>query len=398
MRPPRYRTVNISTNARAVPASRDRRATTVAGRYGFSTGTVLLNESSPELVSDARVGLEFELEGLNRSIRHYNSDSDVNKYYDVVSDGSLRGSSAEFVFKEPMFGKDVVNALEIVQEKTGEAIFSIRTSVHVHLDVRDMSFDQLVRLVCVYLLVEPIFFEVGGQERSFNPYCTPLRTLNSYLRHISSCMMPSIEGNYSDVRGNGNKYTALNLNPVATQGSIEFRHHEGTNDKAKTLQWINMILSLKSYAMQTDSRITLQEIDSMVDEFDVLVNDLFTGILPKENLNTYIDMFHRDAGLCAKDLVIQNIKGRNPQGLNESSVNCRMYTMFSDSNNHLLKDVVKHFGKGKKKGQESVSDRLDRELRRLRERDRLLAELGTMPAGDQIDPEATTGWLNTTDE
>lgn len=45
------------------------------------------------------------------------------------------------------------------------------------------------------------------------------------------------------------KYTALNLVPVNTQGSIEFRHLEGTCDVKRIMGWINLISRMYNHAI-----------------------------------------------------------------------------------------------------------------------------------------------------
>ncbi len=132
--------------------------------FNLPTRQVLQEVSSTLLVSDDRVGVEVELENvpLNSRLR-----SATDTRWEIKEDGSLRNYGVEFVFAEPMFGEDVVNTIRnlphVFQQLGIRPNISERCSVHVHLDVRDLEYNQLLNLVVTYLLCEPYFFAVGGE-------------------------------------------------------------------------------------------------------------------------------------------------------------------------------------------------------------------------------------------
>lgn len=278
----------------------------VAEMFNIPVGGRLSRTSSPLLITDSEVGIEVEVEGLTYNREYYQSyDNPVQSHWNVVRDGSLRGgNSAEFVFKEPMFGTDVIDALNVLYDSIGDIPFSTRTSVHVHLDVRDMSYSQLLNLVIIYLLVEPILFSLVKQERVENPYCAPLRACGSYLSGIRRCLSSSSSDGYFSSLGNssGNKYTALNLLPMATQGSIEFRHKEGTTDISSITQWVNVILALKKYATSCGEVSSIQSICNMVDNYVVFVKEVFRGV-EIDNLEELARDHEYGAGICAKTMM-----------------------------------------------------------------------------------------------
>lgn len=272
--------------------------------------SLLSNTPSDELVSDDMVGIEVELEGLPRPYYAYQEEGRLDPYWNSVEDGSLRRSSrghgVEFVFNTPMFGKDVVDALEVLHREVGDAVPSPRTSVHVHLDVRDMDFNQLVKLLCVYLVIEPIFFHQVDPSRKNNPYCVPLRSCRRYIKNLARGLSGTSNGNFisSIAQHSGYKYTALNVLPITSQGSIEFRHKEGTTDVPELLRWINMILSLKKYAMSSEEVLTEDSLDSALDDLPSFVREVFPveGLVP--DLERVAERYSHMAGMSAKTLLM----------------------------------------------------------------------------------------------
>ncbi len=255
--------------------------TRVTEVFGLPSATGLLNEHSDEFITDDMVGVEVELEGL-MSIALLRGM--VDPRWGVVEDGSLRNMGAEFVFKEPMFGKDVSETLRSLESmfamsgvtpRTGE-----RTSVHVHLDVRDLSYTQLLNLILVYLLCEPYFFAVGGEERRNSPYSFPLAETDDYLNRIGMAMSDPSSHTFSNNITDSAKYSAFNIAPVATQGSVEFRHHKGTYNAEALVRWVNMVLCVKRYVnAQPDLPMTPEDIDDILNSgFDSFIDEVFEGV------------------------------------------------------------------------------------------------------------------------
>jgi len=292
--------------------------TNVARMFGFNEDQCLRNESSNKLITDDKIGIEVEVEGLLRDLDYYKRLVSIPKWWDVVEDGSLRDYnglySGEFVFKVPMFGRDVVEALQCLRDRIGETNDSCRTSVHVHLDVRDMSYSHLLRFLCTYLLVEPVLFSQVSPERVSNPYCVPLRQCKEYLTRLGRTLKGDSPQTFiSQLRPiSGIKYTALNFLPMSTQGSIEFRHKEGTTDPEDILNWVNIILSIKRYAMSINDVITSEELCGISDNYVSFVSELFRDV-KIDNLNKLSSQYAHGAAILAKGL-LHSSEERNDTG------------------------------------------------------------------------------------
>lgn len=203
------------------------------------------------------VGIEVEVENTKMF--------DNLTLWTSTEDGSLRNNGLEYVSK-PVRGKMIEMALrELVhalKSKAPKHEFSDRTSIHVHLNVRHMSVEQLANFILVYLALEPIFFKytegIPNSNRRENNYCVPIEDSKSHLSLLHNL------GNYYHSKDTKwlkrlveewKKYTAFNLIPILNQGTVEFRHMGGTMDVPYIMTWINMILSMRKYVRTTPTEV-----------------------------------------------------------------------------------------------------------------------------------------------
>lgn len=213
----------------------------------------LYRESEELVTNEHAVGVELELENINY-YHHESKYPEIFNMWRAVEDGSLR-EGTEFIFGEPYMAMNIIYSLEIMQkflnqyERKGSKVkVSDRCAVHVHLDVRDLDENQLYNLILVYMLVERILFQYIDPARAKNNYCRPLT--DSLFKYTLSKIKGYSHANQlhkamTIIKDECDKYSALNILPINTFGSVEFRHHEGTTDMEKVKRWINVILALK---------------------------------------------------------------------------------------------------------------------------------------------------------
>lgn len=170
-------------------------------------------------------------------------------FWSVITDGSIRGfRSGEFVLDVPLGGADLEEALgEFADFK--ETCPTLNTnhtcSVHVHLDVRDLSHQQLLTLLVVYLAFEKGLFKLSG-GRDNNPFCAPLYSIDAFVSGLGSTETPSWILNCAHF----GRYAGLNLAALHKYGSVEFRHHGGTLDTDLILKWVDVVGRIKTFAME----------------------------------------------------------------------------------------------------------------------------------------------------
>jgi len=194
-------------------------------------------------------GTEYEIEDvLKVGFPDFNIGNEEVWWMDdlgAIKDGSLRNNGVEFVTKPVSY----VRALELFDYlhnnlKLGPYAYTHRTSTHVHVNVASLTREQLKHLVLLYALFEPVFFKYAGDARKHNIHCVPLgHTL--LPKHYSSSVTSLIE--------TWSKYTAFNLKPVKSLGTVEFRHLYGTGDKEVYQQWLTMLKELWEFVYNTES-------------------------------------------------------------------------------------------------------------------------------------------------
>lgn len=201
-------------------------------------------------------GLELEIEGIATEP----TELYVGGMYGDA-DNSLRvtehGRGWEFITKPATFS--VVNAIltnffnksKLTQEKN----YSERCSVHVHANVQDLTQDQLKSVCLLYQVFERILYSFAGNDRDKNIFCVPWSETNLTYNLIDEV----------DKYGIGKlrawqKYTGLNLLPVLSQGTIEFRHLPGTCELPRILDWMQLIGCLFAYARRVPFEVVQKNI------------------------------------------------------------------------------------------------------------------------------------------
>ena len=209
-----------------------------------------------ELVdTETLVGIEVEVENIGDEAKF--SGSNYSFFWTPKGDGSLRNSGMEFI-TYPLSGKQIVTALvTLFNELPQKAQFSHRTSIHIHTDVRGLTPEEVAKVFLVYLTLEPQLFSYIGEERERGIFCVPwflTDTTEGMFKHIKD-ISPG-----RHVQAHEWRYTALNLAPITSFGTIEFRHLGGTRDISLVLAWLNMIFAMRKYALSKDLNELIKEI------------------------------------------------------------------------------------------------------------------------------------------
>lgn len=211
------------------------------------------NKSAPQLIdSNTLLGVEIEVESY---LKPYDIGHTYAGYWTAKEDNSLRNHGMEMVFAEPLSGIDVINAITWLFEQATLKGWKISklTGAHVHVDIRDLELDQFKNFCAVYALTEPLIYNWVGRSRFENMFCLPWHTAEADLKSIAKVAR---EGEADPKRAKTfleglSKYSGLNLNAAYKFGTAEFRMLETTFDLARFIDWLNILLSLKMYAVQT---------------------------------------------------------------------------------------------------------------------------------------------------
>lgn len=175
------------------------------------------------------VGIEVEVEGFSQE-RWV-----ASPYWRLDKDGSLKDHGMELI-SVPVAGKNIDFALadlKQILDAQPDLRWSHRCSIHVHVNVRNWTEEQLKAMVGVYAAMEPLFFSLVTPERRASAFCFPI--------------MDTRPADIQIGRGDG-KYCALNTSEsLRKYGTAEFRHMHGTSDLKVIRRWLQLIVKLHAY-------------------------------------------------------------------------------------------------------------------------------------------------------
>lgn len=203
------------------------------------------------------IGIECEVE--NAEIR-----TKTEPYWNVTQDGSLRNQGLEFTTL-PIKAYRVEQALYTLFNYilTPRYVHSERCSTHIHINVRTLTLQQLETLVLTYMIFEKALFNWVKNGREKNIFCVPLYDIT---------LTQKLSNNIQEIYNlQWSKYTALNLKPILTMGTIEFRHLHGTSDIKTIITWINLLLSLKKFVLRNKLEYIKERIYNLNTKSDYFV-------------------------------------------------------------------------------------------------------------------------------
>lgn len=254
------------------------------------------------------IGLELETENCPRyGAKNLNPAVIDTLGIKVDNDHSLRGSAFEFI-TSPMASTCAIPVLEDFFKHTNfnDDNYSDRCSVHVHVNCLGLTTEQLVGLSLLYSIFEEVFFEFVGHDRDSNIYCIPW----SHCRHNMEFARQFLI-DPTNVARHWQKYTALNLLPLRTQGTVEFRHMHGTADMVKLSQWINMIGGMFQYIVNN----SLDDIIKEVLELNTSSHyeKFFTQVLPETLAYTNLYQQKLEDGVILAKYSLINYFNKKPK-------------------------------------------------------------------------------------
>ena len=210
----------------------------------------------PELPeSKAFVGIEIEVEQAPKDFFHAGWRED--------KDGSLRNNGKEYishVLPPEIVPKMLCGLFASLWKANPKPDFSWRTSIHIHMCVRDRTVEELLKIMLLYLTFERILFMFADQEREKSVFCVPV-TKSSHALDLAHFFTQDI--NIGGLVQNWHKYSALNLIRLSDYGTIEFRHLSGTWDLKKVTNWVGILLSLYNSAIRMSLDEIIQEIKTL---------------------------------------------------------------------------------------------------------------------------------------
>ena len=195
------------------------------------------------------IGLELELEN-SKSSKLFDF---IGEYFEAVQDGSLKYDGIELRFKSALNGSNIINSLNVLD--AGIAKFKLapytegnRGSTHIHLNVSNLSVQQLFNIVLMSYFVEPILMDMCHVDRLFSPF-----SVTSNRTKDQKYILSTIAEGHMNFESSGYKYRSIGLSSVFNKGSLEYRMFHASYDTKEILQWINFVQEIKHIAITTQN-------------------------------------------------------------------------------------------------------------------------------------------------
>jgi len=221
----------------------------IAASFGHSLPRLPKDSDYPSKYRCVGIEIEQEYDDAEQYREVYTREAD--QYWSVTHDNSMRNVGIEFV-STILYPSDINPAMGLVWDAVMEGTFSWRAGIHVHVDVRDLTYDQLRNVANVYSIIEPLLFAWEGNHRHESRFCVPWYTcpdsVTTMFTNVTDENSPHDIADSVNVFG---KYAALNLIPITGQGSIEFRHMQTCEDLSRVKSFISMCLSIVEQGKDT---------------------------------------------------------------------------------------------------------------------------------------------------
>lgn len=223
--------------------------------------------------NDTLVGVEVELEKIQGK-----EIDDVSRFWKWDRDGSLREGGVEFVLRQPLLGKDLEDAISSLSNALKKIDYdaSFRTSLHVHVDARSMTHQQISNFIIIYCIFERVLFKYSG-GREYSEYCVPNYMSEDQKKHLAS--FSTILGSLEKIHRSANRaerYAGLNIASLTRFGSLEVRSHRGTGDGEEIRNWVNILLEMKKFSDQTKQGIVEIFTNMSKEGMDYIVSEVFS--------------------------------------------------------------------------------------------------------------------------
>lgn len=191
------------------------------------------------------VGIEIEVEGRNLP-------REINKYWRVEGDGSLRGEALEYVFRNPLSFQLAGGALDSIHKaltSRGVEVFDTgRAGTHVHVNYQENELIHVINSLVLYFVFEDLLVHFCGKSREGNLFCLRGRDAEAVIADLEKT-----DGNFVQLCNDNYRYSALNLKALAQYGSLEYRSMRSTIDMDGTLKpWVEMLLRLREVCQEYD--------------------------------------------------------------------------------------------------------------------------------------------------
>lgn len=241
----------------------------IFARYTFGVEIECYNARPAQLVTTATA------HGLNMQHESYNHN-DNDRYYKLVSDGSIRGVNPIECVSPILNGNNGgFDSLKACCDSLNEIGAKVNRSTGLHVHVGgSINESQYCNVFVNYYYLETIIDTfMSESRRQGNCFCKPLSGINeASLNSASSARQ--IESVF-----NCDRYFKVNATAWCRHHTIEFRQHQGTTDYEKISNWARFCIKLVHWS---DTHRLTARVNS-IDEIEFLTDAEKTYFKNRQN-------------------------------------------------------------------------------------------------------------------
>lgn len=240
------------------------------------------------------IGVEIENEFLEPV------ELPIVKNWRVTADGSLRYYGYEFV-SAPLVYNDVLRSVDelslAIAEIRHKPTDSIRTSTHVHFDMRDVSAIDVIKFALTYWILEELLSDFAGRGRKGNLFCLRLKDAEV----VANFVIEALQGVHikdNALFSENFRYGSVNFAALKKFGTLEFRLMRGTFNKTLLKTWITALYNIKKFSE------SFKTIDAL--------REAFMRLPAEDFAKQALGVSYKDIAVCAErpvqDLVREGFK------------------------------------------------------------------------------------------
>lgn len=194
----------------------------------------------------AAAGVECHGEMYNHGLRNWwkiVTDISVTNR----ADGRSTPEQGLELVSPPLRGVEGFAQIEKVCAVLGRLGARINTTcgLHVHIGARNEQLGFFKNLITLYERFQGVIDTTLPVSRRDNTYCRPISILPAHLTSARSVAdVARAISQTPDASRDGTRYKKLNLKSFWAHGTVEFRHHSGTVEATKVIEWVKLVIGL----------------------------------------------------------------------------------------------------------------------------------------------------------
>lgn len=168
--------------------------------------------------------------------------------WDLVPEDSIEGVEV-IVIRPETFDKTVGKIRELFEDinRHGWSLYRTpRGSTHVHVNVSDLTWEQMESFTLACAWAEPFLIDIAGSGRLGNLFARSYAQAPMGWEYIKTAI--ATKGQHSLDRDS--HYSAISFDPIMSKGSVEFRMGPSMTNADKTIEWLDHIATVALYGRE----------------------------------------------------------------------------------------------------------------------------------------------------